>query len=93
MAWLIALTADALQLGLFPLFAGGALEGVDLALDGIVALLLVALCGFHPAFLPTAIAEALPIVDLVPSWTLAVAFVTRGKATSRAPELPASRAH
>lgn len=73
------MAADALQLALLPLFAGGALEGVDLAVDGIVAVLLIALCGFHPAFLPTIIAEALPVVDLVPSWTLAAMFVTRGR--------------
>jgi hypothetical protein len=89
-AWLIALAADALQIGLLPLFVGGALEATDLALDGMVALLLVALCGFHPAFLPTVVAEALPVVDLVPSWTLAVAFATRGRSGSRAATLPAS---
>jgi hypothetical protein len=76
---MIAIAADMLQLALLPLFAGGALEGVDLAVDGIVAVLLIALCGFHPAFLPTMIAEALPVVDLVPSWTLAAMFVTRGR--------------
>ena len=87
-AWLIALAADALQIGLFPLFVGGALEGADAALDAIVALMLVMLCGFHPAFLPTIVAEALPLVDLVPSWTLAVMFVTRGRTQ---PQLPASK--
>jgi hypothetical protein len=82
----IALVADALQLGLIPLFAGGALEGADLALDVIVGILLTWICGFHLAFLPTIIAEALPGVDLVPTWTVATLFVTRGGA--RAPELP-----
>jgi hypothetical protein len=76
---MIALAADALQFALLPLFAGGALEGADLIVDGVVAVLMIALCGFHPAFLPTMIAEALPVVDLVPSWTLAAMFVTRNR--------------
>jgi hypothetical protein len=73
----IALAADALQIALFPLFVGGVPEGVDAALDVGVAAALWWLCGFHVAFLPTFIGEALPTVDLFPSWTLAVLFVTR----------------
>jgi hypothetical protein len=73
----IALAADAVQIVLFPLFVGGAPEGVDAVMDVCVAALLCWLCGFHPAFLPTIIGEALPTVDLFPSWTLAVLFVTR----------------
>ena len=79
-AWTIALAADAAQIVLFPLFAGGALEGADAALDAGVALALVMLCGFHVAFLPTLAAELLPVVDAVPSWTLAVMYVTKGRA-------------
>ena len=79
-AWLIALAADAAQIVLFPLFAGGALEGADAALDAAVALALILLCGFHVAFLPTLAAELLPVVDAVPSWTLAVMYVTKGRA-------------
>jgi hypothetical protein len=73
----IALAADAAQLVLFPLFVGGAPEGVDAALDVAVGGLLCWLCGFHAAFLPTFIGEALPTVDLFPTWTLATLFVTR----------------
>jgi Flp pilus assembly protein protease CpaA len=73
----VALTADAIQIGLFPLFAGGAVEGADLALEAVTGLLLCWICGFHVAFLPTVIGEALPLVDLFPSWTLATLFVTR----------------
>ena len=73
----IALAADALQMVLFPLFAGGVPEGADAVLDVAAGAALVWLCGFHAAFLPTFIAESLPTVDLFPSWTLAVLFVTR----------------
>jgi len=73
----VAIAADALQIWLFPLFAGGVAEGADAALELVVALILCGLCGFHPAFLPTFVAEALPAVDLFPSWTLATLYVTR----------------
>jgi hypothetical protein len=76
----VALAADAVQLGLFPLFVGGVPEGADLALEAVTGVLLCALCGFHAAFLPTVIAEALPLVDMFPSWTLATLFVTRNSA-------------
>ena len=75
----VALAADALQMILFPLFAGGVPEGADAALDVAVGAVLCWLCGFHLAFLPTFIGEALPTVDLFPTWTLAVLFVTRSK--------------
>lgn len=73
----VAFAADALQIWLFPLFAGGVAGGADAALEVIVGLSLCAICGFHPAFLPTFIGEALPVVDLFPSWTLATLYVTR----------------
>lgn len=78
----IALAADALQIGLFPLFAGGVPGGADLALEVVTGALLCWLCGFHPAFLPTVVAEALPMVDMFPSWTLATLFVTRNSAVA-----------
>lgn len=81
----IALGADALQIALFPLFIGGALEGADAVLDGIVAVLLTLLCGFHLAFLPTLVAEAVPGIDIFPTWTLATLYVTRKAATNRLP--------
>jgi hypothetical protein len=73
----IALAADVVQIALFPLFAGGIPEGADAVLDVGVGIALCWLCGFHPAFLPTFIGEALPTIDLFPTWTLATLFVTR----------------
>ena len=90
----VALAADAVQIGLFPLFAGGVAEGADLALEVVTGLLLWWICGFHLAFLPTAIGEALPLVDLFPSWTLATLFVTRNREVaprSLEPSSPAKR--
>jgi hypothetical protein len=85
LARVIAFAADALQIWMFPLFAGGVAEGADAVLEVVVGLLLCWICGFHPAFLPTFIGEALPLVDLFPSWTLATLFVTR-----KSQQLPAA---
>ena len=73
----LALLADAIQLVLFPLFVGGAPEGADLILDVATAGVLSWICGFHLAFLPTAITEAVPVLDLFPTWTAAALYVTR----------------
>jgi hypothetical protein len=86
-ARVIALVADAVQLGFLPIFAGGAPTGFDAVLDVVVAGVMVALCGWHWAFLPAFAAEMLPVVDLAPTWTIAVLLATRGKATAaRKPE-------
>ena len=77
LAWLIALGADAVQLAVLPLFVEGALSPVDTILDAVVAVTLVRLLGWHWAFLPTLLIEALPGADLFPTWTAAVYFVTR----------------
>jgi hypothetical protein len=77
LAWLVAIGADALQLAVTPLFVEGALSPADAVLDAIVAVVLVRLLGWHWAFLPTLMIEALPGADLFPTWTAAVFFVTR----------------
>jgi hypothetical protein len=77
LAWLIAMSADALQWAVLPLFAEGALSPVDAVLDAAVGITLVRLLGWHWAFLPTLLIEAMPGADLFPTWTAAVYFVTR----------------
>ena len=52
---------------------------VDWPLDLLTAILMTALVGFHWAFLPTFLAEAVPWLDVVPTWTLAVLFATRAR--------------
>ncbi len=76
-AMMLAIIADALQIVVFPLFAGGALSPADDVLDLAVAAVLVRLLGWHWEFLPAFLAELVPGVDLVPFWTLAVANVYR----------------
>jgi hypothetical protein len=49
------------------------------------------LLGFHWAFLPSFVTEAVPWLNLAPLWTLAVALATRGRSQTELPlppELP-----
>lgn len=82
-ALLIAIVADVVQFGLLPLFFSGALSPINAALDVLVGFLLVRRLGWHWAFLPAFAAELLPWIDLFPTWTAAVWFVTR----TRPPEV------
>jgi hypothetical protein len=72
----IAMAADLVQIGLSPYFAEGAISPFDFVLDIVVGALLVLLVGWHIAFLPSAIIELLPIVDLAPTWTAAAFIAT-----------------
>lgn len=84
-AWMIAMAADALQLAAFPLFAEGGVSPLDGVLDVVVAFMLIRLLGWHWAFLPTLAMEALPGMDLFPTWTAAVYFVTRDRLKTAEP--------
>jgi hypothetical protein len=58
--------------------------------------LLIRLLGWHWAFLPTLMIEALPGADLFPTWTAAVFFATRqlhhpGEPVILPPESPIGR--
>jgi hypothetical protein len=77
LAMLLAIAADALQLIVFPAFVAGALSPADDILDFAMAALMVRLVGWHWEFLPSFAAKLIPGIDLVPSWTLAVANVYR----------------
>ena len=77
LAWMVALAADTIQIAALPLFIEGALSLADNVLDIAVGIVLVRLLGWHWAFLPTLAAELIPGLDLFPTWTAAVWFVTR----------------
>jgi len=85
LAWIIALGVDAIQI---PATATGPLgwflgAGLDLLTMGVMW----ALLGFHWAFLPSFITEAVPYLNLAPLWTLAVALATRGRGGAGLPPL------
>jgi len=86
-AWSVALLADTIQIVGFPLFFPGAISPADSALDLITAALLIKILGWHWAFLPTFAAELVPALDLFPTWTAAVFFVTRTAVRSAEPEV------
>ena len=79
LAWTIAIAADFLQWVAFPFFIGGGVSPWNNALDIAVAIAMIRLLGWHWAFLPTFAVELFPVVDLAPTWTLAVLLATRRK--------------
>ena len=76
LAWLVAIAADAIQIVGLPFFVEGVLSPVDTLLDIVVAVILTRLLGWHWAFLPGLVAESIPGLDLFPTWTAAVFYVT-----------------
>src|SRR5437016_2642916 len=82
LAWLVAIVADAVQIGAFPFFAEGGFSPPDIVLDIAAGAILCRLLGWHWAFLPTAAAELIPGLDLFPTWTAAVFYVTRSQVVS-----------
>jgi hypothetical protein len=65
-----------LQIALAPLFGEGFASPLNDALDLLVAAVLIKLLGFHWPLLPALVAEAVPALDLAPTWTAAVLLVT-----------------
>jgi hypothetical protein len=76
LAWLVAIAADAIQIVGLPFFVEGILSPVDTLLDVAVAVILTRLLGWHWAFLPGLVSELIPGLDLFPTWTAAVFYVT-----------------
>lgn len=87
LAWLAAVCADAAQIFVFPLFAPGGLSPADTVLDVLVAAVLIRLLGWHWAFLPSLLAELTPGLDLFPTWTAAVFYVTYQQVRAQEPEI------
>lgn len=71
----IALASDAVQIAVFPLFVEGAVSPWNDGLDGLVGLTLTLLVGWHWAFLPSLVAELVPGIVVVPTWTAAILLV------------------
>jgi hypothetical protein len=83
----LAMLADLLQIVVFPAFAEGVMSPLNDALDLAVGASLVALVGWHWAFLPSFFSELIPFWDLVPTWTAAVWLVTSEKAPEESREV------
>lgn len=74
-AYAIAICADLIQIWLVPLLS------FDFPLDGfidvVVCVLLTWLIGFHVAFLPSFFIKLIPLVEIAPTWTIAVLIASR----------------
>ena len=55
------------------------LSPLNNVLDVLIGVFMIWRLGWHPAFLPAFVAELIPFVDVLPTWTLAVWWVTRGQ--------------
>jgi len=77
LARFIAVAADAMQLGFFPMFAEGFASPLQIGTDILIAALMIFLVGWHIAFIPSFLLETLPFIDLAPTWTIAVLIATR----------------
>ena len=84
----VAVCADLLQIGLVPVFGEGFISPFNDALDIAVCLTLTALVGWHFAFLPGFLIEMMPMVDLAPTWTIAVLVATRHGAQAQPQSTP-----
>jgi hypothetical protein len=82
-ALVLALAADAIQIALFPLFGEGIFSPLDDCLDVAMFLALLKLLGWHPILLPTFAAELIPVVDVCPTWTMAVLIIVWRKRKSK----------
>lgn len=71
LALTIAVTADALQIALFPV----AWTFAQSAVDVVAMLLTICLLGFHLLLLPTFVIEFIPVADMLPTWTGCVVAV------------------
>jgi hypothetical protein len=85
-AYTVALLVDALQLLLGPLGWTFADEILDVAAMIAISWLI----GFHALLLPTFVLELIPIADLLPTWTGAVALVLTLRRRSHADAPPPS---
>ena len=85
-AMFLAVLVDAIQIGLFPIFGPGFLTPADIILDVLAFGLFWRLVGWHPALLPGFLFEQVPLVDLAPTWTLAVWIAIRRNSRAHARE-------
>ena len=77
-AWAVAVGVDGIQFLVLPATIQGGFSPIEVSLDLAAMGLLWLLVGWHWAFLPSVVMELIPIVDLAPTWTIAMAIASRG---------------
>ena len=97
LAFVVAVTADALQYPINGVIATGLLalpgELADFILDTIVMFITSFLLGFHWVLLPSFVVELVPGMDMLPTWTACVAWLVwhrkqQAKASATPPPPP-----
>lgn len=82
-AMLLAIAVDLMQapatVAQLSVALAAPVEVIDMAVDAIVAIVMTRLLGFHWALAPGFLAEIVPVVDIAPSWTIAVYAVTQAR--------------
>lgn len=81
----VAIGLDAAQLALFPLFGEGFASPASDVLDCLAFIFFWRLIGWHIALLPSFIIKIIPVLDLAPTWTIAVLIATRPRQGSPLP--------
>jgi hypothetical protein len=76
-AYVIGICADLIQVCLTPFLSEGFASPFNDVLDVVVCVILSRLIGFHVAFLPSFLIKLIPLVEIAPTWTLAVFISTR----------------
>ncbi len=80
--------ADFIEICGSAIFAEGFISPLSDFLDVVVCFVLSALIGFHIAFLPSFFIKLIPVVEIAPTWTLAVLIVTRNNLRSTGTDNP-----
>jgi hypothetical protein len=79
-AWVVAVMVDGLQLITSPAELTGPMAGLlDAGVDLLTMGVMMFLVGFHWAFLPSFVTKLVPVIDLAPTWTLALFIATRDR--------------
>jgi len=77
-AWVVAVAVDGIQLITSPAELTGPIAWViEAAVDLVTMGVMIFLVGFHWALLPSFVTKLLPLIDLAPTWTLALFIATR----------------
>lgn len=96
-AFILAIVVDLLQAPAQVATLSGVLalptQAIDLGVDVVTALIMSRLLGFHWALAPTFLLEALPFVDVAPTWTACVWIVIQArKSEGRYEKMPKAAA-
>jgi hypothetical protein len=78
-AFAVAICADALEMGLALIFSEGFISPFDDFLDAVTCVILTLMMGWHFAFMPSFLFKLIPVVDLAPTWTIAVLIASRNR--------------